>query len=389
MKAEVPYLARVARQRGGQAMLWPPRQLFSGDIDTPVRLPDRTRSPRRRAVNVATPSLPGSLAPAGPGEERSAETIASAHGVDTGDERRADLEAGTVASVEPVPAPSAIAAPVASVEPVPAPSATATPVTSTWQEPAAGSPVTPGSRDIDWPPQATSHRPVVSYSGQPGSAAAGPANTVSAHPVAPPTRPLAAGSWPARPPGSWASPLGGGPVDLPEAIELVPLADEAAWGAGPVLPTTPPSRSEAAATAGSRQDQRTDDAGASVARGAAGIPRALGPEGAADPDRPREPGAVRELMPPLSSSPRPVAMPGTEPGEPYREPRVHGRPQVLIGTIEVTVVPPAPPSPAAGEIRPHAPVTRGWFRPPSLLASSVGGERLRDGCRRWYGTAQG
>ena len=57
-----------------------------------------------------------------------------------------------------------------------------------------------------------------------------------------------------------------------------------------------------------------------------------------------------------------------------------------IGTIEVTVVPPARPG---RESRPGAQVPRGGPRPASLLAAHGGTSRLRDGLRRWYGIAQG
>ena len=192
--------------------------------------------------------------------------------------------------------------------------------------------------------------------------------------------------------GSWASPLWGGPVDLPEAIELAPVADEAARRAvtRPGRPRHPPGRS-GRGTAASRHGQRTDDAGASVAPRGRRIPRALGAEGAADPDRPREPGAgPRPDAATVLTDPRPVAMPGTEPGEPYREPRVPGRPQRVDRHHRGHRRPAGPrPPPAAPRDPAPAPVTRGWSRPPSLLASSAGADRLRDGLRRWYGTAQG
>ena len=82
-------------------------------------------------------------------------------------------------------------------------------------------------------------------------------------------------------------------------------------------------------------------------------------------------------------------MPGPEPGVPYQKPRAAGPPRVSIGTIDVTVLPPAPPAPPAPGIRPPAQAARGWTRPPSLLAATAGAGRLRDGLRRWYGTAQG
>jgi hypothetical protein len=398
MKAEVPYLARLARQAAGQAMLSPPHQLFTGGIDTPVRMPDRGGPLRRHATGAAT-SLPGPLTPAATGGERIApEAITPAHGADTGGERGAGLKPGSAAFVGPASAPEAAVtpatstAPRATVTPAPAPEAAATPATSARQEPAAGIPVPPGSPEMPWPPQVGPRERSASYSGPP---AAGPANSASARPVALPKEPSASSSsrpaadtGPVPQPGSWASPLWGGPVDLPEAIDPVPVADGAARQAVSVSPAGPATPPSGPGTAASRHGQRTDDAGTSVARGAVG-PRAPGAEGAADPNRSREPAPVRDLMPPPSSRTRPAAMSGTEPAEPYREPPVPRRPHVSIGTIEVTVVPPAPPAPAVREAQPPPPVTHGWSRPPSLLASSVGSDRLRDGLRRWYGTAQG
>jgi hypothetical protein len=397
MKAEVPYLARLARQAAGQAMLWPPRQLFTGEIGLPVRWPDRGGSPRRH-VTAAT-GLPGPLAPAATGDDR----IAAAHGVGTGEERWAGLEPGSAASAAPPSAPGAPVTPAAATAPPSAPGtpvtpaapgAAATPVTSAWPEPAA-LPVTPGRPDMHEPPQAAPRRRRTSYSGPP---AAGPANPAGTGPVPPPGEPPAASSLPpaggtgrARPPESWVSPLWGAPVDLPEALELAPVAGDTARRAesmSPAGPATPPSGPGTAPATDSRQGQRTADADASVARRAAGHP-VPGAEGTAAPDRLRQTAPVRDLMPRPSPRTPPAAVPGTAPSEPYREPRAAGRPHVSIGTIEVTVIPPATPAPAAREPQPSPPATHGWSRPPSLLASSPGRDRLRDGLRRWYGTAQG
>ena len=423
MKAEVPYLARLAQQAAGQAMLRPPRQLFAGGADMPAHLPDSGGSPRRRAVSAAT-RLPGPLAPAATGEERIAPGAAAAErGADTGEERAAGLEPGSATIAAPVLTPDAAAMPVTSTAPgtaaMPvtstAPDAAAMPVASTapgtaampdttaeqppatsaGQEPAAGIRVSPDGPDRHQPPQVVPRRRSAS---RPGLPAAGPANSVSARPTAPPegppvpdtSRPMAdAGR--ARPPGAWASPLWGAPVDLPEAAELAPTAGGAARRAVSVSPAgsaTAPSEPGTAAAAGSPQGQRTDDTGHLVAREAAGH-QMPGAEAAAGQDRRREPAPVLDLTPTSTSRTPPAQEFGAERGEPYREPGAPERARVSIGTIEVTVVPPAPPVPAAREAQPPALVTSGWVRPPSLLASSVGRDRLRDGFRRWYGTAQG
>jgi hypothetical protein len=394
MKAAVPYLTRLARQAAAQPMLWPPRQLFTGGIDMPVLPPDRGGSPRRHAVNPGT-SLPGPLAPAAAGSETDArEAIAPEQGVDIGGERMAGPGPGSSASTTSAPVPGATVMPVTST----APGATATPARSARQEPAPAIPVPRGSPEMHGPPpRVAPHQRSAPYSAPP---AAGPADSAAARSAVLPQEPPSASSRPrpeggtgrAQPPGSWSSPLWGAPVNLPEAIELAPVAGEAARraiSASPAGPATPPGGHAippaGPATAGTHQGQRTGDAGSLVAHRASGhhVPDA---EDATALYGPREPAPVRDLRPPLPSRTRPAAMSGTETGEPHREPRAPGRPQVSIGTIEVTVLPPAP---AVHQALPPPPVARGWSRPPSLLASSAGMDRLRDGLRRWYGTAQG
>jgi len=377
MKAEVPYLARLARQAAGQPMLRPPRQLFTDDVDMPADSTGHPGAPRRRAVNAATPSPPGSLPPSGSGGQQPApEATAPPPAEQTERAREAGRRDGSV-----------------TVEPQAAVDSPATPARPTWAEPEAA----PGSPDISWPPPEAPHWPGAAHPEVPGVAAAGPADPAGTHPGTPPAGPLPPrGPRPAvdagqeRPPGSWASSLWEGPVELSGAVELAPAAGRPDRQATPVsraAPAVPPSAPSSwpglIAPADSRQD--ADEAGAAVERRAAARPEAPGSDGAADPGRPRGPKAVRDLMPQLTSDPPPVAMPRTEPGEPL----VPRRPRVSIGTIEVTVVPPPPPAPAVREIQPPAPVTRGWSRPPSPFAASAGADRLRYGFRRWYGTAQG
>jgi hypothetical protein len=61
--------------------------------------------------------------------------------------------------------------------------------------------------------------------------------------------------------------------------------------------------------------------------------------------------------------------------------------RVSIGTIEVTVTPPASAPPATAFPPPQPPPPPSG--PPSSLTGSPAADRLRDGLRRWYGTAQG
>jgi hypothetical protein len=393
MKAGVPYLARLARSAAGQPALRPPRPPFSGDIDLPADPSGYLSFPRRPA---AGPGFPGSLPAAdGDGEQPAPEAPTPASQID-----------GTPTAGRPGGS--------AALEPVVAGNAPARPARP---EPAAPSRTKPDP-DLPRPPRAAPQRPGPAEVS--GAAVASPAGI---RPVAPAAergpardaRPAADG--PARPPESWASSLSDGPVAWPDALqpalradqpalraEMVPRADQPALRAEMVpradqpalradqadrradqadrraemVPRVGPARPGPGGPAGSRQHQGTGDAS-----GAAAHRTALGPAAPAarDLDRPREPAAVRDLAPQPASDPPPIAISGTGPGEP----RVPRRPRVSIGTIEVTVVPPAP---AAPEIRLPAPVTPGRSRPPSPFAASAGADRLRHGLRRWYGTAQ-
>jgi len=373
MKAEVPYLARLARQAAGQPALRPPRQLFSGDIDLPVDSPGYLSSPRRHAIDAAASRLLGSLpASDGGGEQVTPEASAPAS--------RAD---GTPMAGHPG---GSAAEPVATGN---------VPATPARPEPTAATRTIPERPDLPRPPRAVPQRPGAGHAEISGAAVASPADV---RPVPPPAEPRPArDAWPAvdgpaRPPESWARSLRDGPVDLSGALEPAPRASQADRRAAPVpraVPASPgPNGPGPNGAAGSRQDQDADQVGDQDADAAA-HQAALGPAAPpaaaiSNPDRPREPTAVRDLIPPPASDPPPVAMSRTGPGEP----RVPRRPRVSIGTIEVTVVPPTPSAPAVPEIRLPAPVTPGWSRPPSPFAASEGADRLRHGLRRWYGTAQ-
>jgi hypothetical protein len=386
MKTEVPYLARLARQAAGQPALRPPRQLFSGDIDLPVGSPGYFGSPRRHAVDAAAPRLVGAVTASDGGEQPTPEALAPAS--------RADRiptpgRPGGSAAVEPAVAGNA-------------------PVTSARPEPAAATRTAPERPDLPRPPRAVPQRPGAGHAKVSAAAVGSPAGIRPVPPAPEPgpardARPAV--DRPARPPESWASSLSDGPVALPDSLQPAPRADQPAPRAdqpapradqpapradqpapradqadrrAELVPRAVPAGPGPSGPAGLRQHQRTDDASGAVAH-----QTALGPgaPAAGDLDFPREPAAVRDLVPRPASDPPPVAISRTGPGEP----RVPRRPRVSIGTIEVTVVPPAP---AAPEIRLPAPVTPGWSRPPSPFAASEGADRLRHGLRRWYGTAQ-
>jgi hypothetical protein len=414
MKAEVPYLSRLARQAVGQPVLRPPRQLFTGDIDVPVHSVSDLGSPPRQAVNAA-PSSPRMALPPdglGVGQPEPAATAGEADPV---------REAGSTA-VEP-----AVAMPG-------------------WPDPAIPSAAASAPPDTPAPLPATPHRLGAGHLEVPEATVTGVADPDGTRPGALPMSLLSRGPRPgadagqAPPPGSRVSSLREQPADRPGAAAHAPeigQADRPAAPAGPhaaapgshvasVGPPAPAPGSRAAsaepgpalraapagpppsglgpiAPAGSDQDHHPDGVRAAVARPTAarpGPPGPLGPQDAAPADRSREkpvpdrsngldpglstePPAVRDLIPPLTAEPPRAEPPRAEPGQPL----VPRRPRVSIGTIEVTIVPPTPtPTPVIHQIQPLARVTN---RPSSAFAASAGADRLRHGFRRWYGTAQG
>lgn len=100
-----------------------------------------------------------------------------------------------------------------------------------------------------------------------------------------------------------------------------------------------------------------------------------------DQDRAREGGMVHALLPPA-----PAAGAQDLP-DPRRGPGSQRPARVSIGTIEVTVVPPAQPAEPSW-IR-ESPQPGGRAQRGAIPAATAGSGRLRDGLRRWYGTAQG
>jgi len=413
MKAEVPYLSRLARQAVGQPVLRPPRQLFTGDIDVSVRSVSDLGSPPRQAVNAA-PSSPRMALPPdglGAGQPEPAATAGEADPV---------REAGFTAVGPAAAMPG-------------------------WPDPAIPSAAASGRPDTPAPP-ATPHRLGAGHLEVPEATVTGLAAPDGTRPGALPTSLLSRGPRPgadagqAPPPGSRVSSLREQPAARPGAAAHAPgigQADRPAAPAGPhaaapgshvvsVSPPAPAPGSRAAsaepgpalraapagpppsglgpiASAASDQDHHPDGVRAAVARPTAarpGPPGPLGPQDAApadrsrqtpvpdrsnglDPGRSTEPAAVRDPIPPLTAEPLTAEPPRAEPGQPL----VPRRPRVSIGTIEVTIVPPTPtPTPVIHQIQPPAPVTN---RPSSPFAASAGADRLRHGFRRWYGTAQG
>jgi hypothetical protein len=102
-------------------------------------------------------------------------------------------------------------------------------------------------------------------------------------------------------------------------------------------------------------------------------------------DRGNRSGAVRDLVPPADGGERHGEQAGaTRSGRSAGETPA----RVTIGTIEVTVVPPARPAHGASEPARVPPVPSAVKRPASV-PGETGSARLRNGLRRWYGIAQG
>jgi hypothetical protein len=179
-------------------------------------------------------------------------------------------------------------------------------------------------------------------------------------------------------------------------------AGTSASGTGPSWPGSPPSatprtRAPGTGAAGQASSRGAEAAGRAEATGPGPVARPLARDwlwgapvelpAAHREHGPTVPGpaqageTVRDLLPPV----------GTEHAGPDRSRREPpGR--VTIGTIEVTVLPPARPAHGAGippQMAPSAgkPLTAAHPAPPRF--AEAGTARLRDGLRRWYGIAQG
>ena len=398
MRAQIPYLAGLARQAAGRPALRPPHQLFSRASYPP----GRGGTVRRPPGDAAVRSFPPARLPSGSGEEPPAPPrIASPRDEDTGRDRAGGAAGAPAAPAGPAPDAAGPGVPAAAAGPAPDAAGPAAP----GHQEAPRRRNAPGSAQVAAP---ASVAPRTEFS---PAGAAPPAR--GAAPAAPPDAGLVPHpAWPPLAPESRTGTQGGTPAQPPRTIEPVPVPGETdrrppPSGASPAASASVPGPEGAA---GSHRGPLASETGVSaalasgpgpgtvgsagphrdLAGGEAGIPVTLGPRDAAgDPGRSRGPAAAGDLPPPLASALPPIEMLGPEPGGSRREPRVSGTARVSIGTIEVTVVPPARPAPPAPEIQPPAPVARGGSRPPSLLAAGAGADRLRDGLRRWYGIAQG
>jgi hypothetical protein len=342
MKAAVPYMAALTGAPRAGAALQPPRQLFGGAarVDRTVEQPRaRAAPPPEEAASASGPEPAVPAVPAGTAESQFAAIEALATG-----------------------SPGALSAKLATK---------------------------PATRPPTQPTGASERPAVPSHSAEPTSDTGSPPSIPHAG-----EPPRTAGAPPERVPLSFADPLWDEPVAFPSRAPA-PAAPRAggdrravsepyALGPEPVRPaptTASPARvaSPLPALAGPRSPEAARPAGT------------IGPSGPLGSETPRpsapavpEPGRPESAAPPAPglAPPRPVSR-GGEPADQRRAPHSLPRAQpetVSIGTIEVTVVPPAKPRAV-----PPRPVPR-RERPPSRLAAS---DPLRDGRRRWYGVAQG
>jgi hypothetical protein len=354
MRARIPYLARLARQAGSEATLQPPRQLFAGDAYTP-RPAGRDEQPRRHADHHPGRHSPRGAALPGPHDEPAPLPLVSPPGENMGAGQAATAPGAFPSPSSPgsqhaaIPRPEDAAAHLPPAGPdvpgraqIPVPSPIPLLGGPAW--PAHGSPA--GAPDADAP------------------LATAPDADLEAGAPMPPDRSRPAGEAAQRQPaGSRTDRSGGAPAEPTWAIGPAPVTGRAA---------EPVTRRAAEPVTGRAAEPVTGGAGVSVP---------LADRSSGGPARAEDLGAaVRDLLPPPVSGPRP--------GGSSQRPRDTRPSQVSIGTIEVTVVPPT--APAAGlETRPPSRAARDRSRPASLLAANAGTDRLRDGVRRWYGTAQG
>ena len=342
-----------------------------------------------RAMAPGVPATPGGPDVPGP-PDGAPQSLSAARAESPGAVGKAPVTPVTAGSVpQPVTPPPVTPPPSSSSRPA-GDTARAQPPTS-WTSPLWGTPVDlPQAIELSSVTGETDRR----APSRPGAATPpprpGPAATAGPHQRPPTTESATPATPPPRPgPAATAGPHQRPPTTESATPATPPPRPGPAATAGPhqrppttesATPATPPPRPGPAATASPHQRPPTTESA---------TPATLGGRDAADQERSGGRTAVRDLIPPPSSASRSIAMLGPELGELHQKPRVSGRPRVSIGTIEVTVLPPAPPAPTTQEIRPPAQVARGWTRPPSLLAATAGADRLRDGLRRWYGTAQG
>ncbi len=359
MRARIPYLARLARPDAGPAALRPPRPLFTGDLFTHMRPAAYDGSSRRAAGTIAARAAASAPQAADAAHEPpTSRGIVSPSGADT---------SGEPAKIPPLAPPAAVS-PMAGADGVPAPAGPDLPAL-TAPRLALAAPHPPLAPPAGTARMADMGGPAVPAAPDlPGQAAA------SRRPSGPRTGSAAGASMSLAPPpaGPAAHPAGPARPGLPEApADTVPPASVRQWGTPVELPRAAnPSADVLASPPG---------------RDTAPAPRPL--DAADGRRRPGETSAVHDLLPSPSPANEAIEQSGSGPGGSGR-PGGAAWPQVSIGTIEVTVVPPTRPEPAAG-VQPPARAAGSRSRDGSGAAAGAGSDRIRSGLRRWYGTAQG
>ena len=312
MRAQIPYLAGLARQAAGRPALRPPHQLFSRASYPP----GRGGTVRRPPGDAAVRSFPPARLPSGSGEEPPAPPrIASPRDEDTGRDRAGGAAGAPAAPAGPAPDAAGPGVPAAAAGPAPDAAGPAAP----GHQEAPRRRNAPGSAQVAAP---ASVAPRTEFS---PAGAAPPAR--GAAPAAPPDAGLVPHpAWPPLAPESRTGTQGGTPAQPPRTIEPVPVPGETdrrppPSGASPAASASVPGPEGAA---GSHRGPLASETGVSaalasgpgpgtvgsagphrdLAGGEAGIPVTLGPRDAAgDPGRSRgrrRPAISRRRSPRLS-----------------------------------------------------------------------------------------
>jgi len=396
MRTRIPYLAGLARQTAGQLPLRPPHRFFASDVYAPMRSPDQ-RASRSHTGDAAGGGVPGVVS-ASRAVDEPAWRATSSRGADAAPDR-AGVPLPTAA---PSPTPAAVApdfpatpaAPDAPAAQVGSASSGALGAATAHAEQRVASPEPPAGPDM-----AESATDLLPRLLAPPTVLAPPHGAKDGTPRTA-TNLTAPKSSPTVPDPPRASPPNPAWIDQPPGA-AAPCAAPAA--------ATPPTRRDGGAP--SRPDQPDTPADVPHAwpsefefwgmpvelpkpHGSAACVQANPPsdhtarpwiDHARDGDAPSR-AAIRELLPVTAPA---VEQPGGRAGGSRQDAGAAPRARVSIGTIEVTVVPPAAPTPAAGTVRTPAQTAPSRSRAGSALALSPGSDRLRDGLRRWYGIAQG
>lgn len=403
MRARIPYLAGLARQDAGQPPLRPPSRPFASDVYASSRSPARPASALSDTGDAAVGGIPGAV----PRASLAGEPVVSHDSTGITPWRSGNVGAGETKQDRFGVAPPAAATPVVpSVQAVPVPEAGAStavdaavvgPATDRGEK-SVGAPEAPPGRGVAKPATLTPKpRPDPSAvsalsAGEGHATAAAPADlAVSQLLPAAPVPPLASRAAsdladrvqaavnpsPVAPPGTPTPADASAQTPPTGAAEVAPRARPEPtpptiiqWGVPVELPQAldPPS------------DQRAGPVGNAKA-----FPLTAGSgDSAGGPLPARGSGAIHVLLPPAPAIDRPSSRSGGP-----RDAGGSSRARVSIGTIEVTVVPPARPTPPASDIRAFGQPAPTASRARSMLATGPGSNRLRDGLRRWHGTAQG